>query len=88
MDRRLALYDLIDADMGSLEGYRPGGCTGPHRILEVVPDVLARRLINDEGWLAKGPIERLVVHVSDVVCWAAGTEAADKRRAAHELGYS
>ena len=67
MDRRLELYDQIDADMGALEGYDPESLYTAHRILEVVLDVLAR-LIDREGWLSKGPIDRLVVRVSDIVC--------------------
>jgi hypothetical protein len=80
MDRRLELYDQIDADMGALEGYDPESLYTAHRILEVVLDVLAQRLIDSEGWLSKGPIDRLVVRVSDIVCCAAGAEAARKRQ--------
>ena len=81
MDRRLELYNQIDKDMGFLEGYDPESLYTAHRILEVVLDVLAQRLINSEGWLAKGPIDRLVVGVSETICWAAEAEAARKRQA-------
>ncbi len=80
-DRRLELYDQIDADMGSLEGYAPEGLYAAHRILDVVLDVLAQRLIDRDNWLAGSAIDRLVVGVSETICWAAEAEAARKRQA-------
>ena len=77
-DRRLELYEQIDKDMGSLESYCPESLYAAHRIFDIVLDVLAQQLIDREGWLAKGPIDRLVVIVSDVICWAA--EVENKRK--------
>ena len=81
MDQRLEIYKQIDRDMGSLEGYSPESIYAAYRILDVVLDVLAQRLIDCEGWLAKGPIDRLVVGVSDTIGWAAEVEAKAKWQA-------
>ena len=81
MDRRIELYRQIDADLGALEGYSPESLYTAGRILDVVLDVLSQRLIDPEGWLAKGPIDRLVVIVSDVIGWAAEAETRAKWRA-------
>ena len=75
MDQRVALYDKIEKDMRKLDEYVPEGLYAARRILEIVADVLAHRLMDHMSWLGKGPIELLVAAVLQAVVLGAEAEA-------------
>ena len=84
-DRRIELYGQIDKDMTALEGYCLESLYTARRVLEVVVNVLGHRFMDSEGWLGKGPIERLLVRVLEAVTTGAEDEARTKWRAVHTV---
>ena len=85
MDQRLEIYKQIDRDMAALEGYCLESLYTARRVLEVVVNVLGYRFMDSEGWLGKGPIERLLVRVLEAVTTGAEDEARTKWRAVHTV---
>jgi hypothetical protein len=77
-DRRLELYRQIESDMESLGGYMPEGLYAAHRIMELILEVLAQRLVDRDSWLGGCAIERLAVAVLGAISSAAEAETREK----------
>ena len=80
-DRRLELYGQIDRDMESLGGYMPEGLYAARRIMELILEVLAQRLVDRDSLLGACAIERLAVAVLEAISSAAEAETREKWRA-------